>query len=351
MRFFSLKSFLILILFSSTIYTTENINVGISLPISGPSKQMGESLLAGIKPAVNNINSNGGIAGKQLKLFILDDAYNPEKTIKNTIQFIKFNNVDILFSYVGTPTTHKLSPILFKYNIPIFFPLTGAHIFHDKKYKNHIIHSRPSYWDESTSILAFLSSLGLSKFSVYYQKDAFGQSGLMGIRNKANASNLSPVNSISYNRGKSINDDFSLDAQLLMETDPEAIILISSYEASAGIIKEIRKTSNIPVIMISFSDPHELINLIGKNPDNLSGLYYSNVLPNDQDLINQYEKITNLKYNPLSFEGFINTYFLKEILESHKGNLKNFYQEEFEYKNKVKKSRIQTYTANGWIDV
>ena len=351
MRFFSLKIFLITLLFSTTLYTTENINVGISLPISGPSKQMGESLLAGIEPAVNNINKNGGVAGKQLKLFVLDDAYNPEQTIKNTIQFVKFNNVDILFSYVGTPTIHKLSPILFKYNIPIFFPLTGAHIFHDKKYKNNIIHSRPNYWDESKSIVESLNKLGLRKFSVYYQKDAFGQSGLMGIRNEANTNNLSPINSVSYKRGKSVDDDFSLDAKLLLETDPDAIVLISSYEASAGAIKEIRKTSKIPIVMISFSDPHELINLISKNPDNLTGLYYSNVLPNNQTLIDKYNKITNLEYNPLSFEGFINTYFLKEVLESHKGDLKNFYQAEFDYENKVKKPRIQTYTANGWVDV
>lgn len=329
---------------------TELIKIGVSLPLTGASKQLGESLMAGIKPAINDINQNGGVNGKQLRLFILDDAYNPEKTVKNTIQFIESNRVDILFSYVGTPTMHQLSPLLFKYEIPVFFPITGAHIFYKDHYKNYVIHSRPSYWDEAASMIQFFKKKHVNKLSVYYQKDAFGKSGLMGVEQQRIRHKLPPINSVSYKRGKSISDRFDSDSAVLLETDPDAIILISSYSASAGIIKEIRKTSQIPIIAISFSDPIEMIQLIKDNPKNLVNLYYSNILPNKKTRIETYHRITGLAYNPISFEGFINTYYLKEILEDYTGPFNTFTQSDFQYSPEYYQPVIQKYSVDGWVD-
>ena len=60
-----------------------------SAPLSGPSGHIGISLLEGIQPTIININQKGGIDGRPIELVVLDDQYNPKKTIQNTIALVK----------------------------------------------------------------------------------------------------------------------------------------------------------------------------------------------------------------------------------------------------------------------
>ena len=125
MKLFSPNSYLLMVIMgiiTGALHSTP-ITIGMSAPLSGPSGHIGISLLEGIQPTIININQKGGIDGRPIELVVLDDQYNPKKTIQNTIALVKEKKVDLLFSYVGTPTTLQAAPLLIKYNTPSSFHL------------------------------------------------------------------------------------------------------------------------------------------------------------------------------------------------------------------------------------
>ncbi|MDE0152124.1 MAG: ABC transporter substrate-binding protein [Bdellovibrionales bacterium] len=103
---------------------------------------IGLNMRKGILAAFNEVNQEGGIYGRQLKLISLDDSYEPEKTVENTRQLI--NKVFALIGGVGTPTSRAVLPMISETSIPYIGPFTGAEFLRDKKQKN-VINIRASY--------------------------------------------------------------------------------------------------------------------------------------------------------------------------------------------------------------
>ena len=61
-----------------------NILLGQSLPLSGPSAQIGQKYRAGANAWFDEVNREGGIKGRKIELISLDDQYEPDMTVKNT---------------------------------------------------------------------------------------------------------------------------------------------------------------------------------------------------------------------------------------------------------------------------
>ena len=353
---FSLKKIVIvltLFILPMKIIGQSAIIIGMSAPLSGPSGHLGSSLLEGILPTIEHINATGGINGQRLKLIPLDDEYQPNKTVENTIKLVEDHNVDLLFSYVGTPTTLQASPLIIKYNRPLVFPITGAHIFHQGTIGNQTFHWRPTYWEETAAIVNHFVQQKKKNIAVYIQKDAFGKSGLMGIEATLKKHKLSPNTIVSYHRGKAFHDDFSSDAKLLLNHSPDAIISVSAYEASAGIIKAVRELSDIPIATLSFSDPQGMIIKLDNHPFATKHLVYSQIMPTKLAAtdLTEFKAITNQEFNPIRYEGYKNTLLLANILKSHRPE--SLIKQHDTIQNILPKTSpiLTTYTRTGWQEI
>jgi len=84
---------------------TENeIRLGISAPFSGAAKELGQNMKLGIDAAFNVANENGGIHGRQLRLVVADDRYEPTRTAETMKQLYDQDRVFGIVGNVGTPT-------------------------------------------------------------------------------------------------------------------------------------------------------------------------------------------------------------------------------------------------------
>ena len=88
-----------------------NILLGQSLPLSGPSAQIGQKYRAGANAWFDEVNREGGIKGRKIELISLDDQYEPDMTVTNTKTLLAKPNLLALFGYVGTPTTKESTPL------------------------------------------------------------------------------------------------------------------------------------------------------------------------------------------------------------------------------------------------
>jgi len=95
-----------------------------SAAFSGPSAELGVQLEQSARVFFNQVNSSGGINGRLVELLIRDDQYEPHLTVINTRHFINTDQVDALSSYVGTPTSNAIQPIIDAHKIPYIDTMT-----------------------------------------------------------------------------------------------------------------------------------------------------------------------------------------------------------------------------------
>ena len=99
---------------------------GQSAAFSGPAQELGKNMRLGIEAAFHEVNQRGGVQGRTLELSSLDDAYEPEAAVTNTIQLIVEEEVFALIGEVGTPTSRSATPVAAEAGVPFIAPFTGA---------------------------------------------------------------------------------------------------------------------------------------------------------------------------------------------------------------------------------
>ena len=94
---------------------SDRIVFGQSAPLSGRTQKIAQSMMAGIRAAFDEINSQGGIGGRQLILVSEDDSYDPVKARQITQSFIDSNEIFAIIGSIGTPTAKVTAALADQY--------------------------------------------------------------------------------------------------------------------------------------------------------------------------------------------------------------------------------------------
>lgn len=248
------------------------IVLGQSAPLTGPAAQLGIQFREGAKLYFNQINAKGGVLGRTIELRTLDDGYEPEKTTANTKKFLS-ENVFALFGYIGTPTSLAALPLATESKTPFFAPFTGAQSLREP-FNRYAIHVRASYFDETAAIVRQAAAVGIKKFSVLYQNDAYGKAGLEGVERALKTLNLPMTSTGTFERNTV---DVKKAVADVLAKQPEAIVQIGAYKACAAFIREARQAGfGGTFYNVSFVGTQALLNELGKEA---RGVVVSQVMP------------------------------------------------------------------------
>ncbi|TAG27035.1 MAG: ABC transporter permease [Burkholderiales bacterium] len=248
------------------------IVLGQSAPLTGPAAQLGIQFREGAKLYFNQVNAKGGINGRTVELRTLDDGYEPEKTAANTKKFLS-DGVFALFGYIGTPTSVAALPLATEAKTPFFAPFTGAQVLREP-FNRYAIHVRASYFDETAAIVKQAASVGIKKFSVFYQNDAYGKAGLEGVERGLKTLNL-PLTSTGTVERNTV--DVKKAVADILAKQPESIVQIGAYKACAAFIREARAAGfGGTFYNVSFVGTQALMTELGKDA---RGVVVSQVMP------------------------------------------------------------------------
>src|SRR5260370_10098274 len=91
------------------------IRIGMSAAFRGSAAGLGAELYRGAQAYYSEINARGAVFGRSIPVAALDDSYNPEPCIRNTIQLLYREKVFFLSNYMRTPTLTRAQPRLKPY--------------------------------------------------------------------------------------------------------------------------------------------------------------------------------------------------------------------------------------------
>lgn len=297
----------------------QEILIGSSLALSGHASSLGTSYLHGALSYLNEINKQGGIYGRKIRLISYDDQYDPPQTIINTQKLLNEDGVFALFNFVGTPTAIRIIPIVEEANVPLLGILSGANILREPPNK-YIFNIRSSYFQETEMAISFfVDRLHLKKIAVFFQGDAYGSDGLEGTKIALKKRGMEPVSFESYTRGT---ENVENAVEKIASSGAEAVVMIGTYTPSAKFVR-LAKQKNPQLLFhsVSFVGAKEFVY---KLEEDTSNVYITLVVPPPESS-DQFEDVkkfndTFLKYypeekpSPEAFEGFINAKVLIEAL-------------------------------------
>jgi ABC-type branched-subunit amino acid transport system substrate-binding protein len=240
--------------------TDSEIRFGISAPLTGPAKELGQNMKLGIETAFNAANAKGGVYGRQLRLIAVDDGYEPTRTAVAMKELYERDQVFGLVGNVGTPTAAVALPYVLDRKMLFFGAFTGAGLLRNDPPDRYVFNYRASYAEETAAVVNYLVKVkGLlpEQIAVFAQQDAYGDAGFAGVEKAIRSlrgGNESPILRLNYQRNTVDVDDAvaqlqQRNAQLQQKRriPIRAVIMVPTYRAAA---KFIEKTRNLYPDMI-----------------------------------------------------------------------------------------------------
>ena len=219
--------------------------LGQSAALSGPSAMLGQEYREGALAYFAEVNRQGGIHGRRLKLLSLDDRYEPPLTLRNTRQLIERDKVFALFGYVGTPTVKAVLPLVESNRIPLIAPLTGAQLLR-QPLRPMVFNLRASYHMEIDRMVDDLVRSGRHRIAVVIQNDAFGQDGLSGALKALKRHGLKPVATARVERNSTQTGGA---VSTVMRANANAVVIVAAYPSSASFSREMHRQGSTAQLM------------------------------------------------------------------------------------------------------
>ncbi len=179
--------------------SASTITIGGTFPLTGPAS-LYKTIPAAETAYFAYVNDNGGVNGRKINFKVLDDGYDPSKTVPLTQQLVEQDKVFAIFGSLGTAPNLSIWSYLNSHKVPQTLIATGDSYwgFSAKKYP-WTIGYQPDYPGEAKIYGKYLSAnMPAAKIGVLYQNDAYGKNYFAGFRVGLGAKKSNIVSAQSY---------------------------------------------------------------------------------------------------------------------------------------------------------
>ncbi len=251
------------------------ITIGSIQDLSGPAVSLGKQARLGMMLRVDEINEQGGINGRKLRLIVEDSGYDPKKAVLAAQKLVNQDKIFMMMGHIGTAQNMAAMPVQFEKNVINFFPVTAAREmyepFHRLKYS-----FAATYYDQiRRAVPQMVKEKGVKKVCTIFQDDDFGLEVLRGGEAGLKSMGMDYTEKTSFKRGAT---DFSSQVAKMKAAGCELVVLGTIIRETIGTIGESRKTGFNPVFLGSSAAYTDLIHKLGGKA--MDGMYATMTVQN-----------------------------------------------------------------------
>jgi branched-chain amino acid transport system substrate-binding protein len=253
----------------------DEILVGSIQDLSGPLAGFGKQIRLGMNLRVEEINEQGGVNGRKLKLLVEDSGYDPKRAVLAAQKLVNQDKIFAMLGHLGTAQNMAAMPVQFQKNVVNFFPVTAAREmyepFHRLKYS-----FAATYFDQMRlSLPKVVKEKGAKKVCTVYQDDEFGLEVVRGAKEGLKSIGMEMAEEASFKRGAT---DFGSQMQKLASAQCDFVVLGTIIRETVGTIATARKLGFNPTFMGSSALYTDLIHKLGGPA--MNGLYATMTVQN-----------------------------------------------------------------------
>jgi ABC-type branched-subunit amino acid transport system substrate-binding protein len=285
--------------------TADSILIGTTQPLTGVAAPGYSEIAAASNAYFKWVNSHGGINGRQINLKVLDDAYDPTKTVSLTRQLVEQDKVFAIFEGLGTPTHERVVDFLNQQGVPDLFVASGCLCWNDPAKHPQTFGWLPDYTREGKILGDYVKkNFPGKKIGIFAQGDDFGDNGIKGFEQYVPADDIASIQ--KYSPG---NIKIAPLVQKLQKSGAEVVVSFTVPAFTALLKLTAAQLGYNPQLIVSSvgSDPVTLAGLIShfaeeggktvKGEDLIQGIITDGYLPSPSDPKNSWIKLFMKIYN------------------------------------------------------
>jgi branched-chain amino acid transport system substrate-binding protein len=268
----------------------DKVRVGVFMSTTGSTANFGISSVNGIKMAADEVNSTGGINGKQIDLLVQDDRSDASEAATIVTKFVTQDQVHAILGEVASSRSIAAAPIAQNAHIPM---LTPSSTNPEVTKKGDFIF-RSCFIDpvQGAAIAQFAAkSLGAKTAAIMVDRKNDYSTGLEKVINETFTKMGGKVVSVqSYQEG---DQDFNAQLTSLKGANPE-VIFVPGYYNDVGLIAKQARDKGITVPLVG-GDGWDSTQLYAIGGSALNGSYFTNHYspydtdPKVQKFVNDYK--------------------------------------------------------------
>jgi branched-chain amino acid transport system substrate-binding protein len=253
----------------------DEIALGSIQDLSGPLAGFGKQARLGMMLAVDEINEQGGVNGRKIKLIVEDSGYDPKKAVLAAQKLVNQDKIFMMVGHIGTAQNMAAMPVQFEKNVINFFPITAAREMYEPFHKLKYSFAATYYDQMRNAVPKLVKEKGAKKVCTIYQDDDFGLEVLRGGEAGLKTLNMEFAEKTSYKRGAT---DFSSQVTKMQASGCDMVVLGTIIRETIGTIGTARKLGYNPVFIGSSAAYTDLIHKIGGKA--MDGLYATMTVQN-----------------------------------------------------------------------
>jgi branched-chain amino acid transport system substrate-binding protein len=290
----------------------EVITIGAIWPLSGGNAVYGIEIQNAIELAKEEINSKGGINGKNLEIIYEDDQADPTLGTKAMQKLVTVDKVPVVLGSWASGVVVASAPIAEQNQVVVLASAISPAITEAGDYIFRVQPSAAFYTAKSAELLR---EMDISSAAIIYVNNEFGVALKDAFVSDFEAKDGKVITIEAYSQGDS---DFRAQLTKIKEKNPE-IIFIPGYQDTIDVIKQIKELGIEAKILAG--PPFESKSTIEKLEEMAEGVLYPYhfVAGRDNPKAQQYEEAYLKKYGihtggfaPLMYDG---TYIIANALK------------------------------------
>lgn len=297
----------------------EPLIFGTTTVFSGPSRDLGQNMVLGIRTCFAAVNDQGGIHGRPLELVVLDDGYDPERALANMRELYENRKVFAVIGNVGTPTARVTAPYAIEHQFLFFAPYSGAALLRKEPPDRYVFNYRASYADETEAMVRYfvdVKRIDPHRIAIFAQSDTYGDDGSHGVARAMRKYQIQEedILRVGYERN-TLDVDAAVTGILDRGDEIDVVIMVPTYKPAARFIRRIKEQRpNMQFGIVSFVGSVPLAEELQEmGVETGAGIIVTQVVPHylsGSTGVIRYRKLLNT-YSPeqqpgfVSLEGFI----------------------------------------------
>jgi len=163
--------------------TSSTILLGGTGPLSGPETAYAP-VLTGAQAYFDYVNDHGGVFGRKITFKVVDDGYDPARTVQATRQLVEQDQVLAMFNSIGTEQNLAVRSYLNQLHVPQLFVGSGTvTIAAEHKQFPWTIGMLPSFAGEGAVYgRQIVATRPKARIAVLYEDSDYGKDLLSGLR-------------------------------------------------------------------------------------------------------------------------------------------------------------------------
>lgn len=247
------------------------ITIGASLSLTGNYARNGQDEQKGYELWVQQINANGGLLGRQVKLIVYDDQSEPATGAKLIERLITKDHVDLLIGPYSSSVTMAATTVSEKYHMVMLNPGASSLAIFQRGYKYAFQLLTPARLQMHAG-LELAQQNGFKSVAIIYQDSAFPKDLALGANQSAKQLGMNVVLDQSYATNAT---DFSSLILRLRQANPDVLVAGSYLPDSIQLVRQIRDSGWAPKMFLFGPNGPALPDFeqtLGKDADGIMGI-------------------------------------------------------------------------------